>query len=325
MAMIDKRSGGRRKCPSIAGRNAEGREYHRSSEHLGRLVEKLQAVSRATPHNIRRLCIVRKRNDSPVEWQVNFNEVVLESGDHYRPAFTRKLFQTSVQNWAKSCVFRGLLLKLKNSWSDVCIETNCFAGSNRKLRGAGSILSGPVQRRSLLVGFIASLGTTPTQAADYGTFGAVFPVIEPSLLDTINARLGEMDANGELDIMRDEMQATTRSYANRPRPLTHIGTASTYHMYEVDLSITVAQDLKDHRGVVFAQAGTKLNPLDHSRFSQRLVFIDGDDPDQVAFALGIANTEPAKIILVANVPAVVSRSYPNMIVEEIPLKEQEDE
>jgi len=109
---------------------------------------------------------------------------------------------------------------------------------------------------------------TNVAADDFGYFGAVFPVIEPSLLDTIFARLNEMDENGEIDEMRDEMQATTRSYAVRPPPVAAIGTSQEYRMYEVDLSIIVSQDIADHRGVVFAQAGTRVNPLDHSRFSR---------------------------------------------------------
>lgn len=189
---------------------------------------------------------------------------------------------------------------------------------------------------------------SPMQADDFGYYGAVFPVIEPSLLDTIFARLGEMEDNGELDAMREEMQQTTRDYVRRPRPVEGLSLTQTYRQFEIDLSITVAQDIADHNGVVFARAGTRLNPLDHSRFNQRLVVIDGNDPDQVEFALGIAALEPTKIIIVngdplsltsqhqvrfwfdqggvfvqkfkiLNVPAVITRSYPNMIVEEIPL------
>lgn len=198
-----------------------------------------------------------------------------------------------------------------------------------------------------------SLVLSPALADDFGYYGAVFPVIEPSLLDTIFARLGEMEDNGELDAMRDEMQQTTRDYVRRPRPVMGLGLAETYRHFEIDLSIIVAQDIADHNGVVFARAGTRVNPLDHSRFNQRLVVIDGDDADQVAFALGIANSEPAKIIIIngdplsltseherrfwfdqggvivskfqiSNVPAVITRGYPNMIVEEIPLKEEDE-
>jgi len=125
-----------------------------------------------------------------------------------------------------------------------------------------------------------------------------------------------------------------------------------HHMFKVDLSIRLEQDLMDHNGVVFATAGTVINPLDHSRFQKRLVFIDGDDPDQVRFAVELSHREPTKIILIngspldlteehalpfyfdqggvitarlqiAAVPSVVSRDYPNMIVQEIPVRSLE--
>lgn len=214
------------------------------------------------------------------------------------------------------------------------------------------LLRGVAIRALLSFAMSAAMSASPALADDFGYYGAVFPVIEPSLLDTIFARLGEMEANGDLAAMRDDMQQTTRDYINRPKPVAGLGAAQTYRQFEIDLSITVAQDIADHNGVVFARAGTRLNPLDHSRFNQRLVIIDGDDPEQVNFALGIASAEPTKIIIVngeplsltaeherrfwfdqggvivqkfqiLNVPAVVTRGYPNMIVEEIPLTQEE--
>lgn len=188
----------------------------------------------------------------------------------------------------------------------------------------------------------------PVHAVDYGVFGALFPVEEPSVLDTILGRLSEMEANGELAQMQKDMKDKARSRVNRPISVAGMRTAQEYRSYNVDLSIVLDRDLADHRGVVFAQAGTRVNPLDHSRFSQRLVFIDGDDPDQVSFAVELANQEPVKLILVNGapleltethqmlfyfdqggviserfgltvVPSVVSRADPLMLVEEIPV------
>ena len=196
--------------------------------------------------------------------------------------------------------------------------------------------------------------TSPSLARDYGAFGALFPVEEPSVLDTIFARLGEMDANGELAALQQDMQDQTRARINRPVPVMGLGKTEVYQSYEVDLSITLDRDLADHRGVVFARAGTRVNPLEHSRFNQRLVFIDGDDPDQVEFAVELASREPVKLILTNGspleltekyqmlfyfdqggtisarfalrvVPSVVSRADPVMLVEEIPVPKGETE
>lgn len=202
----------------------------------------------------------------------------------------------------------------------------------------------------ILASALILVSSASVRAVDYGSFGALFPVEEPSVLETILGRLRSMEQSGELDAMREDMQNTVRARVARPRPVEGLLRAETYRTFEVDLSITVTEDLADHNGVVFARAGTVVNPLDHSRFAQRLVFIDGDDEAQVTFAVDLARTEPSKIILVngapfeltdahklrfyfdqsgslANrfhlraVPAVVSRGARVMIVEEIPLEE----
>ncbi|NKX74063.1 type-F conjugative transfer system protein TraW [Rhodobacteraceae bacterium R_SAG3] len=185
-------------------------------------------------------------------------------------------------------------------------------------------------------------------AKDLGTHGPLFEVEEPSLLNTIKNRLTEMEAAGELDQMRQEMQDTTRAYVNRPRPVPGLGKAEDYSIWEVDLSITLTEDLVDHQGVVFARAGTVVNPMAYSRFNKRIVLIDGDDPDQVSFALSdgdelntllvLVNGDPLGLMRehgrrfyfdqdavlvnrfgIQNVPAVVQRADPLMQVEEIAL------
>lgn len=187
-------------------------------------------------------------------------------------------------------------------------------------------------------------------AFDYGNHGALFPVEEPSVLDAIYGRLDEMDRSGELAEMEKDMKATARQRIARPLPVIGLSKAEIYHRFEVDLSIRLDRDLVDHRGVVFATAGTVVNPLDYSAFNRRLIFIDGDDADQVAFATDLASKEPSKIILtngsplgltethgvlfyfdqmgviserfgLGAVPSVVTRGVGTMIVEEIPVYE----
>ena len=51
-------------------------------------------------------------------------------------------------------------------------------------------------------------------AKDLGTHGPLFEVTEPSLLDTIKQRLSDMEAAGELDVMKKEMQGFPEAIAN---------------------------------------------------------------------------------------------------------------
>ena len=188
----------------------------------------------------------------------------------------------------------------------------------------------------------------PALARDLGTHGPLFEIAEPSILEMIHARLAEKAAAGGVDALREEMQRNTRAYVDRPRPVAGLGWAEEWLSWTVDLSITLEEDLRDHKGRVFARAGTVVNPLDHSRFHKRIVLLDGDDPEQVAFALSRGNELDTLLVLVRgnplaltrehgrrfyfdqnavltdrfgvlNVPAVVTREDPFMRVTEIPL------
>jgi len=159
-----------------------------------------------------------------------------------------------------------------------------------------------------LVGCVWLAGT-PGQAKDFGTHGPIWEVAEPSLLEAIQSRLQAMEANGELAEMRQEMQDKTRAYVQRPRPVTGLAKAQEERVYEVDLSITVSRDIADHRGVVFARAGSVINPLHFSRFNKRIVVFDGDDDAQVEFALAEGNELDTLLVLTNGDPLALMREH----------------
>ncbi|OUS06298.1 type-F conjugative transfer system protein TraW [Rhodobacterales bacterium 52_120_T64] len=207
-----------------------------------------------------------------------------------------------------------------------------------------------MDRKLALLAFLITALSTPVSAKDYGTYGALFPIIEPSILDTINQRLEEMKDLGELEQMQDEFEATTRAYVNRPKPVLGLQKTDAYRAFEVDLSITVETDLADQNGRIFARRGTVVNPLAYSRFNKAIIVFDGDDPAQVAFALSEGNELDTLLVLVdgepleltrihgrrfwfdqqgvitnkfqiERLPSVITRADPVMLVEEIPLGE----
>ena len=169
-----------------------------------------------------------------------------------------------------------------------------------------------LRRYTLLAALAATvLGMDAERSAakDFGVHGPLWEVAEPSLIDSIKARLGEMQANGELDQMRQDMQDRTRAYANRPTPIEGLQSAELTREYDVDLSITLNRDLADHRGQIFARKGTHINPLHYSRFNQRIVVIDGDSPEQVAFALERGNELDTLLVLVNGAPLELMRAH----------------
>ncbi len=163
--------------------------------------------------------------------------------------------------------------------------------------------------RLVLAVAILVLGIGASHAKDFGRHGPMWEIAEPSILETIKNRLADMDKNGEIEAMKEKMQETTRAYVNRPRPVQGLTKATEPRRFSIDLSITVKRDLADHRGRVFARAGTKINPLHYSLFNKRIVVIDGDDPAQVQFSLSEGNEIDTLLVLVNGAPLELMREH----------------
>ena len=210
----------------------------------------------------------------------------------------------------------------------------------------------PPFRAAAVLAAVALLGMDPAPAAarNFGSYGQLFPVEEPDILETILSRLRTAEASGGLARMEEDFQGRARAYIERPSGGVALPPAEEYRAFEFDPSITVERDLADHRGVIFARAGSRVNPLDYSAFSKRIVVIDGDEPAQVAFALAEGNELDTLIVIargaplelgrqhgrrfwvdqqnvilgrfgVERVPTVITRQDPNFLIEEIPLEE----
>lgn len=194
------------------------------------------------------------------------------------------------------------------------------------------------------------LGPTLAAAKNFGTYGTVFPIIEPDFLEEIMSRLRAMEADGGLAQLERDMQDRTRDYLERPRSGLDLPAAQDYRAFYFDPSITLDRDLADHNGTVFASAGTTVNPLAFSGFSKRIVVIDGDAEDQVAFSLEegdeldtlivIAKGAPLDLMRrhgrrfwfdqdgvivtrfgLEHLPSVITRADPMLLIEEIPTGE----
>ena len=146
------------------------------------------------------------------------------------------------------------------------------------------------------------LMSLPTSAAarDYGQRGAVFPVIERDLLEQIHTRLKTMEASGETGRLNQELKRRTITRVNRPDPVAGLIRAHENRSWPFDPTITLAADIRGARGELIHAAGTRVNPLDSVQLRSPLLFLDGDDPDQLAWALKQDAT--ARLILVKGAP-----------------------
>ena len=149
---------------------------------------------------------------------------------------------------------------------------------------------------------LALIVAAQASARDYGQQGTVWPVIEPDLLQQIHARLQRLEATGETARLNEELKRRTIARVNRPLSVSGITSASETRVWRFDPTITVERDIADDKGRVIIAAGTRVNPLDTVPLRAPLVFLDGDDPAQLAWAVQRYGTARAKLILVRGAP-----------------------
>ena len=158
----------------------------------------------------------------------------------------------------------------------------------------------PLRAPTFLVAGV--LMAAPASARDYGQQGTVWSVIEPDLLEQIHARLTHLEKTGETTKLNEELKRRTIARVNRPEPVAGVSLASALRSWRFDPTITAPRDIADDKGRVIIAAGTRVNPLDTVPLRAPLVFLDGDDPAQLAWATRRFASTKAKLILVAGAP-----------------------
>jgi conjugal transfer pilus assembly protein TraW len=125
---------------------------------------------------------------------------------------------------------------------------------------------------------------TTSSAKDLGVYGETFPIAEENLLQVIQNRLKTMAANGELIKAQQELAQKATQKIRRPAPVKGLIKTQTPRQWFYDPSITVEQDIKDPKGNLIAAKGQVINPLEILSWGAPLLFLDGDDPEQIAWA-----------------------------------------
>ena len=160
--------------------------------------------------------------------------------------------------------------------------------------------------RAMIPAILMTITALPASAVDLGVHGKVWPVTEANLLDRIAAELGRAEADGRLAAFNDSVkqQAVSAFTSRPPLPLAHV-TKPSHRLF--DPTITVRRDIRDHQGRIIVAAGTSVNPLDTLPRIPALVFLDGRDPDQLAFALD--HPEPSRLILTGGNPLALMKAH----------------
>ena len=105
-------------------------------------------------------------------------------------------------------------------------------------------------------GLLVAVGATAsTQARDYGTQAQAFPIIEPDLLATIEARLARLQSSGQIDALNQQFARRVEQSVRRPKPVAGITPAIRERSWQFDPAMVVERDIRDQKGNLIAAAG----------------------------------------------------------------------
>ena len=138
-------------------------------------------------------------------------------------------------------------------------------------------------RPCFLLLLLAPLGML-ARAEDLGTIGPTYAIDEPHLLAAIEQQLRAKEASGELARLETEAKRRIVDAIEHPKPLSGITRAERPRSFYFDPSIVATENITDAKGNILVPAATRQNPLAVVSLSKRLLFFDGTDARQVAWA-----------------------------------------
>jgi len=158
---------------------------------------------------------------------------------------------------------------------------------------------------------VCLLSSTTVHADDLGIVGPTYEIAERDLIEAIKDKFRRMEASGDLARMQADYQRQVVGGVEHPRPVAGIRSTETSRTFYIDPTWTLDRNVIDEKGNLLFPAGTRINPLDYDRMTRTLLFFDGRDKRQLAFAKRlIAESKTAvKPILVAGEPLKLMREW----------------
>ncbi len=147
---------------------------------------------------------------------------------------------------------------------------------------------------ALFLMFMVHLGAW---AEDFGTVGPTFQT-DPDGREQLRAEMRKKQQDGELtQFWKNYRQKVIDSILNPPS--LGIPSDRTHQVLYSPVEFTIPADWHDQNGHVVAHKGEVIHPLRIHPLTAGLIFIDGRDAQQVAYAIHQAQVQPLKIVLTA--------------------------
>ncbi len=151
--------------------------------------------------------------------------------------------------------------------------------------------------RALML-FLWALFGSSAFAQELGVYGTTYRIAEPDMLEMIQKKAKDFVDSGRYETWKKEsIERAKNSFAHpEPAPMSAL---PVYRRFTWDPTVTAAKSVNDPQGNVIVPAGTIVNPLDYVALREQLLFFDGRDEQQVAWATREAKDRPSKMILTA--------------------------
>jgi conjugal transfer pilus assembly protein TraW len=133
-----------------------------------------------------------------------------------------------------------------------------------------------IARRLSVLVMLLLIVATPSFAGplrDLGSTGTVYAIAEPDLL-------AELRLYAQAHAPSPEKQQEERGHY-RPKDMRKLPKADRNRTFDVDMTYSLAHDIKDGSGNILYPRGYTINPLQYFNFVGGIVVIDGSDPGQV--------------------------------------------
>ncbi len=127
-----------------------------------------------------------------------------------------------------------------------------------------------------LVFFLVFGSTAYAVIARIGTFGRTYPILEPDALKEFETRAAQVDWSKVFNKKTYE-----KAIENYHPDLVHLPRTQKKATRLVNMTYTLPFDIPDGKGGILYPRGYTFNPLNYIKFSQTLVVINGNDPEQV--------------------------------------------
>jgi conjugal transfer pilus assembly protein TraW len=158
-------------------------------------------------------------------------------------------------------------------------------------------------KKMILVLLIWLSSSNTVYAKDLGRYGSVFDIAEEDFLSMIENKLKLYEANGRLEKFQNDYSEKLKNQIIRPNRVIGITKTKENKIRKFDPTIELEEEILipiEEGTTISYNKGTKINPLDYQIFDEKMIFIDGDDAYQKAFANKYLDSNPNTSIILVN-------------------------